>query len=132
MVLAGTVNKQIVTAIQQQGGRAVGISGKDGGLIRAEKMLAEDGSDIGFVGAPAEVDIRVLERFLDSDFIPIVAPVAWGHRRCDLQHQRRHRGRRGRRRDRCRAAAPADGYRRRARSRWRGDRADDPCRRPSG
>ena len=78
MVLAGTVNKQIVTAIQQQGGRAVGISGKDGGLIRAEKMLAEDGSDIGFVGTPAEVDIRVLERFLDSDFIPVVAPVAWG------------------------------------------------------
>ncbi len=77
MVLAGTVNKQVVSAIHKQGGRAVGLSGKDGGLMRAERRLGADGSDLGFVGTPAKVDARVLDGFLESDFIPVIAPVAW-------------------------------------------------------
>lgn len=78
MVLAGTVNKQVVSAIHAHGGQAIGISGKDGGLIRAEKRKSEAGVDLGFVGTPAEIRDSVLHRMLYSGFIPVVAPVAWG------------------------------------------------------
>ncbi len=88
MVLAGSINKRIVSAINAQGGKAVGLSGKDANLIVCEKALKrkkdpesniEKVLDLGFVGEPVEVNPRVLEVFLESDFIPVVAPVGAGH-----------------------------------------------------
>ncbi len=87
MVLAGSINKRIVSAINAQGGKAVGLSGKDANLIVCEKALKrkkdpesniESVLDLGFVGDPVEVNPRVLEVFLESDFIPVVAPVGAG------------------------------------------------------
>jgi acetylglutamate kinase len=85
MVLAGTVNKQLVAAINQAGGCAVGLSGKDGGLIRARKVTRsriEAGVridlDLGFVGEPEQVDDRVLATFRQSDIIPVIAPIGIG------------------------------------------------------
>lgn len=87
MVLAGSINGEIVTAINQAGGHAVGISGKDGNLIIAEKLLRtvrdpdsniEKVLDIGFVGEPKEINPALLKQFIDSDFIPVVAPVGVG------------------------------------------------------
>src|ERR1051325_3497480 len=77
MVLAGTVNKQLVGAINSAGGCAVGLSGKDGGLIRARK-LTRNGADLGFVGEPERVDPAVLATFRESDIIPIIAPIGAG------------------------------------------------------
>ncbi|MEM1419567.1 MAG: acetylglutamate kinase [Pseudomonadota bacterium] len=88
MVLSGSINKEIVTAINQAGGRAVGLSGKDAKLIVAEKVTRtvrdpefniEKALDIGFVGRPTEIHPEVLQSFIDSDLIPIVAPVGVGH-----------------------------------------------------
>jgi acetylglutamate kinase len=77
MVLAGTVNKQLVTAINSAGGCAVGLSGKDGGLIRARK-LTRNGADLGFVGEPERIDDTVLATFRESDIIPVIAPIGVG------------------------------------------------------
>src|SRR5216683_1870864 len=77
MVLAGTINKQLVAAINAAGGCAVGLSGKDGGLIRASK-LTRNGQDLGFVGEPERVDDRVLASFRQSDIIPVIAPIGVG------------------------------------------------------
>src|SRR5229473_3930447 len=77
MVLAGTINKQLVAAINAAGGCAVGLSGKDGGLIRASK-LTRNGQDLGFVGEPERVDDRVLATFRQSDIIPVIAPIGVG------------------------------------------------------
>src|SRR5690606_1916778 len=79
MVLAGGINKQIVVDIARAGGKAIGLSGKDGGLIRARKLVEDDDGepvDLGFVGTPEIVDPSVLQVFLDSDFIPVIAPIA--------------------------------------------------------
>lgn len=73
MVL-GRVNKNLVTMVEELGVKAVGISGKDGGLLKVEKKYA-DGQDIGFVGDIKEVDPKVLYDLLEKDFLPIVAPV---------------------------------------------------------
>ncbi len=87
MVLAGPVNKQIAEAITRAGAIAVGISGKDGGLIRARKVVrtvrdpengAEQALDLGFVGEPERVDTRVLELMIGADIVPVVAPVGVG------------------------------------------------------
>jgi acetylglutamate kinase len=78
MVLSGTVNKRIVQAINDQGGRAVGLSGKDAKLIVCEKAQGPKGEDLGFVGEPRQVNPAVLRTFLDSDFIPVVAPLGTG------------------------------------------------------
>lgn len=87
MVLAGRINKSIVAAINAQGGQAVGLSGKDANLIICEKALKtrkdpeshiEQVLDLGFVGNPVEVNPRVLRTFIDSDFIPVLAPVGAG------------------------------------------------------
>ncbi len=77
MVLSGTINKQLVAAINAAGGCAIGLSGKDGELIRARK-LRRDGDDLGFVGEPERVDGRVLATFRASDLIPVIAPVGVG------------------------------------------------------
>ena len=68
------VNKSLVTMVQELGVRAVGVSGKDGGLLKVDKKYA-DGQDIGFVGDIREVDPKVLHDLLDKDFLPIVAPI---------------------------------------------------------
>lgn len=78
MVLSGRINKRIVAAINGQGGKAVGLSGKDANLMICEKDLGSGGVDLGFVGAPVEIHPEVLRTFLSSDFIPVVAPLGVG------------------------------------------------------
>jgi len=78
MVLSGSVNKRIVAEIQKQGGRAVGLSGKDGNLLLADRRKGRDGADIGLVGQPSETDPDILERLVAADYIPVMAPVARG------------------------------------------------------
>lgn len=73
MVLS-RVNKSLVTMVQELGVKAVGISGKDGGLLKVDKKYS-DGQDIGYVGDIREVDAKILYDLLDRDFLPIVAPV---------------------------------------------------------
>ena len=73
MVL-GKVNKSLVSMVSELGVKAVGISGKDGGLLTVEKKYS-DGKDIGFVGEVAHVDTKILEDLLEKDFLPIVAPI---------------------------------------------------------
>jgi acetylglutamate kinase len=82
MVLAGTINKQLVAAINVAGGCAVGLTGKDGGLVETRKVMRsriEGGAridiDLGFVGEPRRVDARVLDTFKQSDIIPVIAPI---------------------------------------------------------
>jgi acetylglutamate kinase len=82
MVLGGTVNKAIVSLLNQAGGKAIGITGKDGGLIHARKMLMKDASgkalDIGFVGEVERINRDVVDTLVNSDFIPVIAPVGVG------------------------------------------------------
>ncbi|MCM1026408.1 MAG: acetylglutamate kinase [Roseburia sp.] len=68
------VNKSLVAMVQELGVKAVGISGKDGGLLKVEKKYA-DGQDIGYVGEITEVNPKVLYDLLEKDFLPIVAPI---------------------------------------------------------
>ncbi len=68
------VNKNLVSMVQELGVKAVGVSGKDGGLLQVEKKYA-DGQDIGFVGEITKVDPKVLYDLLEKDFLPIVAPI---------------------------------------------------------
>jgi len=84
MVLGGLVNKEIVTAISQQGGRAVGLTGKDGGLIRAKKLNASRNTpelqaseiiDLGHVGEVDEINTDVVNMLVKDDFIPVIAPI---------------------------------------------------------
>src|SRR5438874_1481457 len=77
MVLAGTINKQLVAAINAVGGCAVGLSGKDGGLIRARK-LTRNGADLGFGGEPERVEDGVLATLRQCDIIPVIAPIGVG------------------------------------------------------
>ena len=87
MVLAGTVNKHVAGLINGAGALAVGISGRDGGLIRARKLrrtVRDPGSriervlDLGFVGEPERVDVRVIHALTGAGLIPVIAPVAEG------------------------------------------------------
>ncbi len=82
MVLAGTINKQLVSAINAEGGCAIGLTGKDGGLIEARKLArtrVEAGVrteiDLGFVGEPQRIAANVLATFKQSDIIPVIAPI---------------------------------------------------------
>ncbi|CAN2535298.1 MAG TPA: acetylglutamate kinase [Methylosinus sp.] len=83
MVLAGYINKQIVGFINSEGGRAIGLCGKDGRMVTAEKLARpahENGKsiDLGFVGEVAKVDTTVLDQLLGRELIPVLAPVAQG------------------------------------------------------
>jgi len=87
MVLAGRINKSIVSAINAVGGQAVGLCGKDANLIRAEKLRRtrrdpesniEQILDLGFVGEPVEVDPSILSLFHHSEAIPVIAPIGIG------------------------------------------------------
>ena len=86
MVLAGSINKEVVTAINDAGGTAVGISGKDGNLIRARKLKhkrktdsnIEKVIDLGFVGEPQAINTKVLDTLTGSHMIPVIAPLGIG------------------------------------------------------
>ncbi|KUF12492.1 acetylglutamate kinase [Pseudoponticoccus marisrubri] len=79
MVLTGRVNKRIVQAIMEQGGRAVGLSGKDDDLM----LCAPDDPELGFVGKPVEMNAQVLRDLFDAGIIPVVAPVGGGRNGTD-------------------------------------------------
>ncbi len=87
MVLAGSINKQIVGFINAEGGRAIGLCGKDGNMVTATKVQRtvrdpdsniEKHVDLGFVGEPSKVDTMVLDQVLGRELIPVLAPVAQG------------------------------------------------------
>jgi acetylglutamate kinase len=87
MVLSGTVNKHVASLINRAGALAVGISGKDGGLLRARKVHRvvrnaashiEEVLDLGYVGEPEHVDVRVIHALMGAGLIPVVAPVGAG------------------------------------------------------
>ena len=87
MVLAGTVNKQVASLITRAGAIAVGICGKDGGLIRARKLTRvkrdpdsniERVLDLGFVGEPVSIDVRVIHALTGGGLVPVIAPVGVG------------------------------------------------------
>jgi acetylglutamate kinase len=87
MVLSGSINKAVVTAINGAGGVAVGISGKDGRLIEARKLQRttkdpdsniEKVLDLGFVGEPVRINPTLLQTFAQSDLIPVIAPIGVG------------------------------------------------------
>ena len=87
MVLAGSINKQIVADINAEGARAVGLCGKDGNMVLVEKLrrtsVDPDSNierivDLGFVGEPKEVDSTVLDMVIEAGLIPVVAPVCFG------------------------------------------------------
>ena len=82
MVLVASVNKEIVDCIHRNGGRAVGLTGKDGELLKAQKLQLEHSGEnlraIGLVGEVTSVDTQVLNMLGDSDFIPVIAPIAGG------------------------------------------------------
>jgi len=87
MVLAGSINKQIVASINAEGARSIGLCGKDGGMVlveKARKTKIDENSnieriiDLGFVGEPKEVDSTVLDLVIEAGLIPVVAPVCFG------------------------------------------------------
>lgn len=87
MVLSGSINKMIAQKINEAGGRAIGISGKDGGFIKAKRITKTDKDpdsniekivNYGFVGEPYCVDTEILSIFEDSDVIPVIAPIGVG------------------------------------------------------
>ena len=89
MVLTGSINKQIVSGINAAGGRAVGVSGKDGNLVVARKLERskldpksgkQEAVDLGFVGEPETVNPEVLKTIMRSDLIPVVAPIGVGRK----------------------------------------------------
>jgi acetylglutamate kinase len=84
MVLGGQVNKEIVSLINQHGGKAIGLTGKDGGLIRAQKLMLpnkdkpEDLIDVGQVGDITQIDPSIITLLDSGDFIPVIAPIGVG------------------------------------------------------
>ena len=78
MVLCGKVNKNLVTLLDKEGGRGVGLGGMDGGLFRAVRKVDEDGTDYGLVGEITEVHPKIITDMLDQGFIPVVSSVAAG------------------------------------------------------
>jgi acetylglutamate kinase len=88
MVLAGSVNKQLVGYINEAGGKAVGLCGKDGNMVKASKVsrtIVDPGSkieqviDLGFVGEPEKVDLTLLNQLIGHELIPVLAPLATSH-----------------------------------------------------
>lgn len=80
MVLAGSINKHIVASIGSESGKAVGLSGKDGNMVIAQKLpkLDETSEDLGYVGIPKIINCSILEPLLKAEIIPVIAPVALG------------------------------------------------------
>ncbi len=89
MVLSGSINKQVVAAINEAGGTAIGLSGKDGNLIEARKLKRKQRDpdsniervvDLGFVGDPSKINAKVLQELAACDIIPVIAPLGIGPR----------------------------------------------------
>jgi len=78
MVLSGTINKDLIAQLNRAGGNGVGVSGKDGNLIRARKMDQVKGIDLGFVGEILSVNPDLLRLLLDHGYIPVVSPIGMG------------------------------------------------------
>jgi acetylglutamate kinase len=78
MVLTGKVNTEIVSLLNQSSAHAVGLSGKDAGLLRARKLVGEGGKDLGMVGEVTHVNRELLEVLLDKKYVPVVSPVGLG------------------------------------------------------
>ncbi len=120
-VLGGQVQQDIVRMINEAGGKAVGLTGNDGGLIRAEKKLLDDKEqpgqwlDVGQVGDIVRIDPAVVKALQDDQFIPVISPDRLRRRQHDLQHQCRRGGRQAGRSAEGRKADDADQHARRAR-----------------
>ncbi len=78
MVVTGAVNTELVTLLNRVGNRAVGVSGKDGGLLRARKAVSESGRDMGHVGEVARINHEFLEMLLNQGYVPVISPVGLG------------------------------------------------------
>jgi acetylglutamate kinase len=84
MVLGGLVNKEIVNLIHQHGGHSIGLTGKDGRLITAKKLInkiepTSEIIDLGHVGEVDQIDVSAIELLLEGDFIPVIAPIGVGN-----------------------------------------------------
>ncbi len=77
-VLAGKVNKDLVSLIHKNGGKAIGLCGVDAGLLKAKKVLSQNGTDIGYVGEIVEVNDAIIEHCLNGGYIPVISTVALG------------------------------------------------------
>ena len=73
MVLVGRVNKELVSLINQAGGKGVGLCGKDGNLVKARRV---DQEDIGFVGEVSKVDVKIVDALVNNNYIPVISSVA--------------------------------------------------------
>jgi len=78
MVLGGKINKELVSTIQQLGGQAVGLSGKDGAMLQATRVKSKTGKDIGYVGKVSKVNTSILDILDKEKFIPVIAPLGLG------------------------------------------------------
>ena len=78
MVLSGNLNKEIITHLQTFGGKAVGLSGKDGNLIQADKKKLASGIDLGYVGTIRQINPELLHLLIREQFIPVISPIGMG------------------------------------------------------
>ncbi|MEZ4313054.1 MAG: acetylglutamate kinase [Polyangiaceae bacterium] len=78
MVLTGKVNTEIVTLLNHGKAHAVGVSGKDAGLLRARKLLSDDGRDLGRVGEVTQVNTEFLDVLLEKKYVPVISPIGLG------------------------------------------------------
>jgi acetylglutamate kinase len=78
MVLTGSINTDLVTRLNRNGANAVGLSGKDGALLRAKKLVRQDGMDLGQVGDLEGVNAELLELLLAQGYVPVISPVGIG------------------------------------------------------
>ncbi len=78
MVLSGQISGDIIAALARAGARAVGLSGKDGNLIAARKLLSPSGADLGYVGEVTRVDPAIIELLLTQGYLPVISPIGMG------------------------------------------------------
>ena len=78
MVLTGKINKDIVSQLGVAGAKAIGLCGKDAGLIQAEKLVPEDGADLGLVGRITGINTKLLNTLSQDEYIPVIAPIGVG------------------------------------------------------
>ena len=78
MVLSGTINKDIIAQLNSQGGNGVGLSGKDGHLIKAKKMAHVNGIDLGYVGEIVKVNPGFIKLLLENGYLPVISPIGMG------------------------------------------------------
>jgi acetylglutamate kinase len=78
MVLSGSVNKKIVTELNNIGAQAIGLSGKDANLIKVKKQIARDGVDLGYVGKVTDINVGILNELSQNGYIPVIAPIGVG------------------------------------------------------